>query len=812
MSQLIVAPRGRRAHRRIADAVRAASAGDTIVITPGRYEEHVRLDRDVHLLAAPAGGPVELRAPGWASALTVESASCTLTGVVVHGSDPAGPAVVVRDGGGLVLDHVEVHGGRLDVHDGEAGASPRPAVVVRDSRFTGATGAGIHLDGEARGEVTDTVVEVVSGTGVVLSGQARLAATRLRVCSTEGSGIRVRGAARLVLDDARVEDVGRSGLLVEDDGDVAATDTRLGAAGGAAVQQTGSASVRLTGCRIVAPAASGLAVGDDAELVATDCSVRDAGANGLLVSGAARAVLTGCHLAAPAFSAVHGGGSADVRLEACRLTGGHEHGVHAVGRARLTLVDSDITGVAMHGVHVAERAVLAMDGCRVTDADIGVRVASAEPAEIGSCTVTRTRRVGVEIADHGTAHLRALRVTGAGAAGVVVNTREPVTVEDAVISGAGGSGIVVWTGSRPAVEGLWVQDVGKNGVFVAGGAGGTFADWRVTRSAFDAVHTEPDAEATFEPPPDTAVPQAALLPGPPVTGRSGAGGGGVEPGDAGDDDAEPEEDLDDLLAELGELVGLAGVKRDVHTMVKLMQTVRLRQDAGLPAPPLSRHLVFAGNPGTGKTTVARLYGRLLKALGLLRRGHLVEVDRSALVGEYVGHTGPKTAAAVTRALGGVLFIDEAYSLVPRFGDDFGHEAIATLVKMMEDHRDDVVVIAAGYPDEMDRFVHANPGLSSRFTRTLRFDDYDTAELVSIVERQAIEHRYEVTPELAAHLREHFSGQHRGQGFGNGRVARQVFQELTERQAHRLAGRGDVGPDDLVRLVPDDLPEHPVLAP
>jgi SpoVK/Ycf46/Vps4 family AAA+-type ATPase len=221
---------------------------------------------------------------------------------------------------------------------------------------------------------------------------------------------------------------------------------------------------------------------------------------------------------------------------------------------------------------------------------------------------------------------------------------------------------------------------------------------------------------------------------------------------------------------------------------------------------LSRHLVFAGNPGTGKTTVARLYGRLLKALGLLRRGHLVEVDRSGLVGEYVGHTGPKTAAAVTRALGGVLFIDEAYSLVPRFGgDDFGNEAIATLVKMMEDHRDDVVVIAAGYLDEMERFVGSNPGLASRFTRTLLFADYDAHQLVSIVKHQAAEHRYELTDEAAAGLDAYFAGLVRGEGFGNGRLAGQVFQELTERHAQRVADLVDVAPDDLVRLQNEDLP-------
>ena len=252
-----------------------------------------------------------------------------------------------------------------------------------------------------------------------------------------------------------------------------------------------------------------------------------------------------------------------------------------------------------------------------------------------------------------------------------------------------------------------------------------------------------------------------------------------------------DESLEDVLAELEEQIGLGRVKRDVQSMVNLMQAVRMRQEAGLPAPPLSRHLVFAGNPGTGKTTVARIYGRVLKALGLLRKGHLIEVDRTALVGEYVGHTGPKTQAAVTQALGGVLFIDEAYSLAPiGIGNDFGAEAIATLVKMMEDHREDLVVIVAGYVNDMGRFIGSNPGLSSRFTRTLLFDDYTPAELVEIFEYHAREVQYQLSPDAHRALTEMFQLLPRGEGFGNGRSARQIFQQMTERQAHRLAGITD----------------------
>jgi SpoVK/Ycf46/Vps4 family AAA+-type ATPase len=240
--------------------------------------------------------------------------------------------------------------------------------------------------------------------------------------------------------------------------------------------------------------------------------------------------------------------------------------------------------------------------------------------------------------------------------------------------------------------------------------------------------------------------------------------------------------------------------------------VKLRLDAGLVAPPLSRHLVFAGNPGTGKTTVARLYGQILAALDIIVSGHLVEVDRAMLVGEYVGHTAPKTTAAFRRALGGVLFIDEAYSLVPDGrGNDFGQEAISTLVKLMEDHRDEVVVIAAGYPDQMEQFIGFNPGLASRFTRTLTFDDYTSAELVDIVAHQATAHQYDLPDQTRAALATFFGTGDRGEGFGNGRFARKVFQEMTERHARRIADRftdtsDTITSEQLSMLTAEDLPE------
>jgi len=262
--------------------------------------------------------------------------------------------------------------------------------------------------------------------------------------------------------------------------------------------------------------------------------------------------------------------------------------------------------------------------------------------------------------------------------------------------------------------------------------------------------------------------------------------------------------LDVLLGQLDGLTGLAPVKAEVLQLIDMVRAEQMRRAAALPVSQVSRHLVFTGNPGTGKTMVARLLGQLYAAIGVLGTGQLVEVTRSDLVAGYVGQTAIKTTEAVNRALGGILFIDEAYALTRSAGSgqvDFGQEAVDTLVKLMEDHRHELVVIVAGYGEEMAQFISANPGLPSRFPRTIHFPDYSTDELLSIFKGICEHDGYEISADALDGLHRYMERLPRTREFGNGRLVRNLFEAALSRQASRVVASGGT---DLTTLTLADL--------
>ncbi len=269
---------------------------------------------------------------------------------------------------------------------------------------------------------------------------------------------------------------------------------------------------------------------------------------------------------------------------------------------------------------------------------------------------------------------------------------------------------------------------------------------------------------------------------------------------------EPIEDIEDLLREMNEYIGLDRIKSEVRSLINMVKIHSLRKQHGLPVVDMSLHMVFSGNPGTGKTMIARLMARIYRSLGILSKGQLIEVDRSGLVAGYVGQTAPKTREVIEKALGGVLFIDEAYALTyKKETSDFGQEAVDTLLKAMEDHREDLIVIVAGYDGLMQEFIRSNPGLESRFNRFLHFEDYSVEEMIRIFEMRVEKGGYELNEDARDETEAFIRARNEDPvTFGNARGVRNLFEQVLVQQANRLAAMENITKDDLVKITAEDI--------
>ncbi|MEV6234471.1 right-handed parallel beta-helix repeat-containing protein [Saccharopolyspora shandongensis] len=449
------------------------------------------------------------------------------------------------------------------------------------------------------------------------------------------------------------------------------------------------------------------------------------------------------------------------------------------------IFDCSATAGYAAAISIGDGADVTLRGNRISDSQCGLIVENADGV-VESCELQDIVDDAVIVRLGARAALRHCTVRGAGFRGVYMYQAGGSSIERCDISQTGEAGIAVADQTSPNIVECWVHDTQGVGISVGRGCGGVIEDCRVENAAPPGVLIDEGAR--------TEVRRGAESK-PPVGATATSG------------NKQDQEKIDELLAELDGMIGLTGVKSEVRALIDEIQVNEWRRSEGLSVNAVSNHLVFTGAPGTGKTTVARTYGNLLKALGILPNGRFKEVSRRDLVGQYIGHTAEKAASAFDDARGGVLFIDEAYTLSRPSGGgaDFGQEAIDTLVKLMEDHRDEVAVIVAGYTSEMGEFLAANPGLASRFAKTLEFENYTPEQLVSISGHLARGDDYLLGDDLDLALLEWFTQVDRDANFGNAREARKLLERMRKSQSTRLRNLGRrPSRDELRTLSLDDL--------
>ncbi|WP_030618845.1 right-handed parallel beta-helix repeat-containing protein [Streptomyces fulvoviolaceus] len=817
-------PDGPDGFRTIGEALAKARTGAVISLLPGRYEENLRISRRVTIVAEGVRGSVEI-APRTGSAVTLVADAVMLTDLVLRGPEDDDVPVVDAFQGQAALEGCDIAGtGWTAVLSRNAGS-----LAMRGCRITNPAGAGVVDTSSEESVIADCVLENLGSSAIVISERARTAVRGCTIRDSRGNGVLANGQTRGSVEDCDISATDKPGIALEQNSATRVLRTHLHdlAVG---VLVTSASRPELTELDILAAAEHGILVSSGAEPVLRRCRVRRTKGSGLAVTGRARGTYEDCefaHCAGPAVLATESAapmltrtavrdcsattavlltGESAAEFDRLEVTGATGTGISIRSGANPLLRRAQVMSAGGHGVEVLQGGRGRLEDCEIHKAGgAALRVADDGRPHIGNSTLTDTAGPGVLVTAGGLADIRDTVVDGSGSEGIRVEEGGEVSALRNRITVSGSHGVLLAAGARAALSGCEVSSGRADGIRVESAEQVSVLDCTVSDNRGPGLrHTARDGALTVDRLSSVANGSRdaydGALPPAPVDPDDPAFPAAARPGPA-----QPKGPVEELEA----LVGLDAVKHQVKGLVNLTRLAQRRASLGMPAPPMSRHLIFAGAPGTGKTTVARLYGSILAELGALRSGHLVEVSRADLVAQVVGGTAIKTTETFNRALGGVLFIDEAYTLASdskNSGADFGREAVDTLVKLMEDHREDVVVIAAGYSKEMESFLAVNPGLASRFARTVEFVNYTVDELVTIVESMCERHRYELAPDTKDSLAAHFADMHRGPSFGNGRVARQVFEEMVDRQASRLSTLPEAGEHDLTLLLPEDVGE------
>ncbi|MEU3513224.1 right-handed parallel beta-helix repeat-containing protein [Streptomyces longwoodensis] len=813
---LTVGPGDRDRYRTIGEALSAARTGALISIRPGSYAENLVIHTRVTLAAADGRGTVEIR-PRSGSVLALRADAVMLSELTLRGADAEEPAVDVRRGQ-AALDGCEVVGGAWTA----LMASGTGSLALRDCRVSNPQGAGVVVTSTTPTTMESCTFEHLGTSGVVLAEQGE---ARIRGCTVRdarGNGLLANGESRGTVEDCDVSSTDKPSLALEQNCSLSVVrtvvhDTSTG------VHLSTSGRTTLEDVRVTGASGNGITLAAGTDPVLRRCRVSRTRGHGVLVTDRARGTFEDCWVDGAQESALRVAGAASPALTGftardCEGTGLLIEEDSAAELDRLEVIGGAPAVLVRSGANpLLRRARL------VEPEGDGIAALKNARGRVEDCDVLRPKGVGVRAASGSTLYLAGGGVSDALTSGLSVEDGGNVTVRDFRVEVSGEDGVVVAAGGELTANRTAVHAPQGHGFLLREGALASLSGCEVTGGAQDGFRVESTAPVSLvnclarenaggglvQTAPGTRLAVEGL--NSTGNGKRDAWGTGAaentDPAGSGAADAPPPDRADGPLGALNALIGLENVKQQVGTLVNLTQLAQRREKLGMPAPPMSRHLVFAGPPGTGKTTVARLYGSILAELGSLRSGHLVEVSRADLVAQVVGGTAIKTTETFQRALGGVLFIDEAYTLTSdsnNGGADFGREAVDTLLKLMEDHRDDVVVVAAGYSREMESFLGSNPGLASRFSRTVQFENYSVPELVAIMENMCAQHQYELGEGTAQALAAHFEAMPRDAGFGNGRAARGVFEEMVDRQAVRLASQAQVSEHDLRLLLPEDV--------